>query len=322
MSRKLRKPVKIAAGITAVCITAVILTFSTIVPNAEYNRATELMDSDKYTEAAVLFEKLGSFKDSKELAEQCRQGTIYITAVNDMNSGEYEKAVAAFDSITDFRDSSSLKNYCELMLEETKADELISQGKLTEALAILEKLQGEQSNVDSKLNELAIRFYENDDFENALRALDLMTEQTESGNEIRQSIDENNETIQNEKRYEELTAMSIVDEESVETAKDLIDQLPSDYEDVAEYAELIDLYGDYIGYYHGSGDLGDASIRIEDKTVYLQTAMETVVLEQGNLSAMSYIDDSNNSIYTVNDSNTITVIMIRDGNVIYESFVR
>ena len=91
MSRKLRKPVKIAAGITAVCITAVILTFSTIVPNAEYNRATELMDSDKYTEAAVLFEKLGSFKDSKELAEQCRQGTIYITAVNDMNSGEYEK---------------------------------------------------------------------------------------------------------------------------------------------------------------------------------------------------------------------------------------
>lgn len=80
------------------------------------------------------------------------------------------------------------------------------------------------------------------------------------------------------KRHEELTVMSIVDEESVEAVKDLINQLSSDYEDAAEYAELIGLYEDYIGYYHSTGDLGDASIRIDDKRVYLQTAMETVVL--------------------------------------------
>lgn len=59
---------------------------------SKYNYATELMDNDKYTEAVALFEKPGSFSDSKELAEQCKQGTIYFTALNSLNSGEYEKA--------------------------------------------------------------------------------------------------------------------------------------------------------------------------------------------------------------------------------------
>lgn len=322
MARKLKKPVKTAAGIAAVCLTAAIVTFSTIVPNAQYNQAAELMNTENYTEAAGIFEKLGSFKDSEKLAEECRQGTIYISAVSEMNAGEYEKAVAAFESIPGFRDSAELKDYCSMKIQVNRYDALVADGNLAEALTVLEEIQQAQGNADEKLYDLAVRFYDNDDYDNAAKALDLMKEQTASGNELRQNMEDNREEVRNAERYEELSGMVIDDSESVDAARELIDLLPSDYEDVAEYEELLNLYEDYIGYYQGSGELGEAVIKIEDKTVYLETAMETLVLEQGNLSVSNYIDELNNSIYTVNSPNAITVIMVKDGNVIYESFVR
>lgn len=322
MARKLKKPVKNAAGITAVCLMAAVVTFSTIVPNAQYNQAAELMNKENYTEAASIFEKLGTFRDSEELAEECRQGTIYITAVSYMNSGDYEKANTAFESISAFRDSAELKDYCNMKIQENRYDDLVADGNLAEALAVLEKIQRAQGNADGKLYDLAVCFYGNDDYDNAAKALDLMKEQTASGNELRQNIEENMENVRNTERYEELTDLVIDDSKAINAARELIDLLPSDYEDVSEYEELLDLYEDYIGYYQGPGELGGAVIKIEDKTVYLETESETLVLEQGNLSVANYIDEMNNSLYTVNSPNAITVIMVIDGNVIYESFVR
>lgn len=324
MARKLRKPVKTGMFLIAFCIVFTIILFSTIVPNAQYQQASELMNNNEFEQARTLYEKLGSFKDSEQMTEECEKGMLYLKAVSEMERGDFAAAQADFALIPDFRDSSQLQAECMQKINESEYASLLEEGRLAEALAYLQRAQndGSLSDTDGKLNQLAEEFYRSGDYDNAIAALDLIQDQSAANQQIRADIESERSEENYDALYQELRELVIDDDETAEQARELIEKLPEDYEDTAEYAELLDIYEPYIGTYYGSESLGNAVIRIEDKTVYLETSLLTSEIEPPNLSAGYYTDEANNAIFTIADTNTITVIAADGGNIIYESYVR
>lgn len=94
--------------------------------SALYQEAMEQMDSafteQNYYDAADLFEKIGDFKDSRELATECREEAevlqkdkIYDSAKFAMQSGnshDYKKAIKDFKKILGWRDADKLLEEC------------------------------------------------------------------------------------------------------------------------------------------------------------------------------------------------------------------
>ncbi len=69
----------------------------------EYTKAVTLLEAGKYEDALLIFTNLKGYKDSDELALECK----YNIAENLMSEGEYAKAYRAFVEIDNYRDSIS-----------------------------------------------------------------------------------------------------------------------------------------------------------------------------------------------------------------------
>lgn len=94
-SRKKRNTIMIVAGI-AMAIFAAIYVF-VIAPANKYKEANDLYNKKNFDEALVLFEELGTYKDSEEMFVETR----YQQAMNYYATQDYENAILILDEIAD-----------------------------------------------------------------------------------------------------------------------------------------------------------------------------------------------------------------------------
>ncbi len=105
---KTKRRKKILGGICAaaiLCIIAAIVVVKVIIPNGKYNKAVALLESGDYQEAIVLFQELGSYKDSTEKAKSAQKAWDYTKAGNLVEEKKYEDALALYLSLGDYNDS-------------------------------------------------------------------------------------------------------------------------------------------------------------------------------------------------------------------------
>ena len=86
---------------------------------SKYKNAQLLLGKGQYSEAAEIFDALGSYEDSTRLS-------MYAKAVLAGESGDYETAFSAFRSLEDLKDSKQLLKYYEGRSYQASADSLIA----------------------------------------------------------------------------------------------------------------------------------------------------------------------------------------------------
>ena len=116
-----------------------------------YNSAKAKMNSNKSSDveaAAHLFEKIPGWRDSDELAKQCREKlneSIYAEAKSQMESGYFETAIYMFEDVSGWRDSDELAEQCREKLRESiydKAKEQMESGYIKRAIALFREISG------------------------------------------------------------------------------------------------------------------------------------------------------------------------------------
>ena len=80
--------------------------------NKDYDRAMDLYKSGNYAEAADLFEQVGDYKDSAEMANTCR----YQQAMAAFNQENYTEAMRLFQGLGSYKDSADWVEKCETKL--------------------------------------------------------------------------------------------------------------------------------------------------------------------------------------------------------------
>ena len=86
-----------------------------------YEEAMQAFVIEKYEEARTLFESLGDFDDSPEMAAHCTHEMNRLTyeqARSLMDGAKYEEAISIFDSLGDFADSQVLAAQCRTQLQD------------------------------------------------------------------------------------------------------------------------------------------------------------------------------------------------------------
>jgi len=71
-----------------------------------YDGAKALYDQGSFTEAAQVFDALGTYRDSADMAALCRQGDVYREAEQYLSAQQYGNAYEKFSSISGYRDSA------------------------------------------------------------------------------------------------------------------------------------------------------------------------------------------------------------------------
>ena len=138
--KKKQKTLKTIIGIfTIVLICLMLLSIVTqiIIPNLNYRNAKEYMENGQYEEAMNEFQKLGDYKNSKEMAEEAEKEYLYTLANAYFNEKEFEKAYSTFDQLDGFKDSKDRSKESRYQ----EALRLLDIGVDNEAYTLLSKLE-------------------------------------------------------------------------------------------------------------------------------------------------------------------------------------
>ena len=103
--KRLRKTISIVVPIVGVCIIAVVLLITVIIPNRKYNKAIALYNNGQYDEAATLFMSLNGYKDSDDYYSMACKERDYKVATDLFASRDYYHAVVAFSQLKGFKES-------------------------------------------------------------------------------------------------------------------------------------------------------------------------------------------------------------------------
>lgn len=330
---KLKKPFRIIIPVTIVVLILIAFLFIilSISTSRKYHHALDLMNQNSFTEASEIFEELGDYKDSRKLMDDCAKGIIYMQAVKDMETENYEAAKSGFQAISGFRNSMDLLEKCNAAILDRQYEELLASGNLKQALELLQNMQatGDKKKIDQKLNDLAQKFYDAGDYENALKTLDSISDSNAANNDIRTRIEENEKQAQEEREaekkenlYQELASLEIYDDATIARAEELISELGNDY-DAASYQNMIDQNRPYLGAYTDPNTGAVAYIELQGKVLYVYADGTAIELPYPQLSARNSNDEANYIEYAVHDANTIAVIVVENGEVTaYRSYVR
>ena len=112
--------------------------------NKDYDRAMDLYKSGNYAEAADLFEQVGDYKDSAEMANTCR----YQQAVAAFNQENYTEAMRLFQGLGSYKDSADWVEKCEQRIDYDRAVTLYNQGDYEAAAEIFEGLGDYKDSAD------------------------------------------------------------------------------------------------------------------------------------------------------------------------------
>lgn len=117
-----------------------------------YNAAKSAMENaageEALVNAAEKFNSISGFKDSKELAVQCREkmnDLAYDEAKRQMEAGHFEAAIYMFEDAPGWRDSDELAEQCREKLRESiydKAKERMESGYIKRAIHLFREISG------------------------------------------------------------------------------------------------------------------------------------------------------------------------------------
>lgn len=131
-----------------------------------YQKATFLMESQQYEAAAVEYERIPHYKDSRSKGKYCKNKAAYIEAEALFEEGDYQGAAAAFTALNTFEDSAERAEKANYLY----AMELYTAKKYGEAYSVFEKI-GDYKDSDDKRREsgylYAVECFEGADYENA-----------------------------------------------------------------------------------------------------------------------------------------------------------
>ena len=167
-----------------VIIGVILLLTKVIIPNNNYNKAQALLAEGKYEEAAATFDKIGDYKDSADMIEECQ----YRAAVELLDSGKYEQAISAFINLGNYKNSSDMvfESYYR------KAIDLMNVEDYGEAIPILEKISKYKDSKDIVLEykyNKAVSDMESGYFDDAISGFQELGDYKESLNNINQCIE-------------------------------------------------------------------------------------------------------------------------------------
>ena len=99
----------LAALLLAGAVVGVLFLTGVLGGNKNYDRAMELYKSGQFGEAATVFDQLGDYKDSAEMANSCR----YQQAKNAYSQENYEQALQLFQRLGSYKDSADWVEKCQ-----------------------------------------------------------------------------------------------------------------------------------------------------------------------------------------------------------------
>ena len=138
-----------------------IRTASARITEAEYKKACDLLENEKFAEAIEAFTALGDYEDSKDRITEAE----YRRAVKTFESGAYEDALNLLEPLKDYKDAAEKIETChyELGMKALEADNLKS------AAAHFKEVNAEQNKkMQAAFCDKGIAFYEKGDEEKAL----------------------------------------------------------------------------------------------------------------------------------------------------------
>lgn len=105
------KYVSVTIGILGTIAALVAIICCVIIPNNIYKTGVSLYESEKYKEAAEIFESLDGFADSKKMLIACDEGiksVKYSDAQKLFKDKEYEQAISIFEDLGNYKDSKEM----------------------------------------------------------------------------------------------------------------------------------------------------------------------------------------------------------------------
>ena len=159
-----------AAVVVAVAIGAVFLGLF-LNKDASYNDAVAMLKDDEPEDAAEVFERLGSFKDSQDYLQESNDLMAYFEAVEAFEDEDHESAAAMFAALGNFEDSEFYPQISNNNLAFKTAGELFDNGDFEGAQSIYKAL-GDFENSAQMVNKCQIRLdytravalYDNSDY--------------------------------------------------------------------------------------------------------------------------------------------------------------
>lgn len=117
--RKQKKCVVIGALIGMSVIAIGLCYFAIIFPAQQYDSALALFENGEFNESLQVFESLGSYKNSSQQVERCRERIReedYLTAVGMYEENNYSEALIKFQRLGDYKESAEYIGECEVAL--------------------------------------------------------------------------------------------------------------------------------------------------------------------------------------------------------------
>ena len=173
----------IASATIAVAVIAVAVVFLVMHLNriSAFEEATELMDSGNYAVALEMFEDLGDFRESEELALESRLRIDYYAAHQQMDRGNYQGAREAFQALGAFRTSAELAAECQRRLDYYVAIQLMDAEYFIDARAAFEALGDFRDSVEMIAEVqleidfiIALEYMDSGDYETARELFEIL----------------------------------------------------------------------------------------------------------------------------------------------------
>ena len=108
--------------------------------SSDYKKAMEMYENGEYADAAPIFEGLGDYEDSAEMAKVCN----YEVAKTLLADGSFDEAKAAFAELGDYEDSANYVMECDY----SKAAALLESGDYEGAIALFDTIKDFKDSAD------------------------------------------------------------------------------------------------------------------------------------------------------------------------------
>ena len=243
-----------------------------------YSSATEKMNSakteDDFLSAAKIFDRISNYRDSAQLAQQCKNDSVYAFAKAQMEKGNATSlgsAIEAFGKIPEWRDSKEQIKICadridaidranKLKAEQEKAAkakktriQIIIVVAVSVILMLIPVISTIANSMEEKRNNYshAEYLYDNGDYAEAQKAFEELGGYKDSKDRAADSKEKNEEKLKAEREQEYKDILEQIDKRNY-NGPELEDRLKAlgDYENCKELLAELEVYNKAVEHYY------------------------------------------------------------------------